>query len=348
MARLSPAALAVALLAVAAAPWGCGKRTSSPALQSDGPLKVGLVADQAGIDDQSFNAAAWAGVQQAAKGGKIKPAMVESREQSDYATNLSSMADQGCGLVVAVGYLLEDALKSVAPRYPKTRFVIIDGSAPALPNCAAIKFREHEGTFLAGFLAASVAGNGAIAFVGGMESPVIKRFEVGYRAGARTARPDSRVIVKYVGSWTDIARAKEMALAAIKDGAKVVMHAAGKAGLGVLDAAAESGDDVYGIGTDMDQDGLHKGRILTSMMKGIDKSVSDITTDLANGKWTAGDRLLGLKEEGVHLSPMTYTKSVVPAGVLAKLQVISRDISSGKLKVPTTEEEIQAFVPPTY
>lgn len=347
--RLSSVRWSAFILCIILSIAGCRGKSpaASPGTAAGGDvLRVALVTDAGGIDDRSFNAAAWEGLKRAEAELGIKARYLESKEQSDYKGNLANLADQGHGLVVAVGYLMEDALKEIAPRYPNTHFVIIDGSAPDLPNCMSAKFREEEGTFLAGFLAGSMTKTGAIGFIGGMEGPLIKKFECGYRAGGRTARPDIRVIVKYIGSWTDVAKGKEYARTAIQQGADIIFHAAGKGGLGVLDAAAEAGPGYYGIGVDRDQDGEHPGRVLTSMLKGVDAAVYAAVKDLKEGQWKGGEKILGIKEGGIRLSPMRYTRKDIPAAVLEKLAKIEELIRSGKLIVPRTEEEVQAFTPP--
>lgn len=322
-----------------------GSRATSPG------LSFALVTDAGGIDDKSFNASAWAGLQKACSdlGLKNKPRVLESKEQGDYETNLASFADQGIDLVFAVGYLMEDALKKVAPRYPHTHFAIIDGNAPNLPNCASLKFREEEGALLAGYLAMRMSKTGVIGFVGGIEGALMKRFEDGYRAGARIARPDGVVVVKYIGSWTDVPKGSEIGKLLISPQvrADVVFAAAGKGGLGVLDAVAAGGPGYYGIGVDKDQDDLHPGRILTSMMKSVDRSVEQTARQFAAGKWTPGEHVLGVAEHGVGLSPMRFTKKDVPPAVLADLERLTRMVAEGKVKAPKTDEELAAFVPPS-
>ena len=151
-----------------------------------------MVTDQGGIDDKSFNASAWGALKRAETDLGIQKKYLESREITDYEGNLSWLAQQQNDLVFAVGFMMEEALGKVASKFPNTRFAIIDGSAPALPNCVALKFREEQGCFLAGYLAGRITKTGAIGFVGGIESPLIKKFEVGYIAGARTAKADIR------------------------------------------------------------------------------------------------------------------------------------------------------------
>jgi len=310
------------------------------------PIKAAMVTDMGGIDDQSFNAAAWAGLQKAKAEHKIEGRFLESREQADYVTNLSSLAQQGYDIVFAVGFMMQDALAQVAPANPNTKFAIIDGDAPSAPNCVALKFREEEGCFLAGYLAGKMTKTGAIGFVGGVESPLITKFEVGYIAGAKTARADIRVIPKYIGSWDDNAKGKEAAEAEFRDGADIIFHAAGKGGLGVIDAAAEKGEGFYAIGVDKDQDSIQPGRVLTSMMKDVESAVFQTVGELIAGKWTPGTKVFGIKEGGIHLSPMKHTKDKVPAEVLAKIEDLSKQIADGAIKVPTTEEELQTFEPP--
>ncbi|MCC6728796.1 MAG: BMP family ABC transporter substrate-binding protein [Chthonomonadales bacterium] len=339
-----------ALLAGALLLGGCAGRDARTAREAAPPgepaVWAGMVTDAGGIDDRSFNASAWAGLNRAREELKARIEYLESKEQSDYETNLSILAEQGPRLVFAVGYLMEDALAEVAPRYPEVKFAIIDGSAPNLPNCAALKFREEEGAFLAGYLAGRMTKTGGLGFVGGVEGPLIKKFECGYRAGARTARPDVRVIVKYVGGWTDVAKGKELALLEYAQGADIVFHATGKAGLGVLDAAAEKGPGYYAIGVDRDQDEEHPGRVLTSVMKGVDTAVFDTVKALAEGRWQRGDHVLGVREGAVRLSPMRYTRKDVPQHVLDALDRLTREVAAGRVAVPKTEEEVQNFVPP--
>jgi len=340
------AALAVAALA------GCAPRQAAAPSAAGGaapakPLKAAQVTDAGGIDDRSFNASAWQGLQRARQefGAEIK--FLESREQSDYEGNLSLLAEQGSDIVFAVGFLMEDALKNVAASFPGTRFAIIDGNAPDLPNCVALKFREEEGAFLAGFLAGSMTKTGAIGFVGGMESPLMKRFEAGYIAGGRTAKPDIRVLVKYVGNWTDVAKGKELAIQEMAQGADILFAAAGKGGLGVLDAVAERGRGFYAIGVDRDQDDIHPGRILTSMMKDVAGAVYETVKAIREDRWRSGERVFGVKEGGIKLSPMRFTRQDVPPAVLARLDKVTQMVASGQIAVPKTDDELQNFAPPS-
>lgn len=341
--RLLSAICAIITLAIT----GCGEKkpSSDSGQQAAARLKVAMVTDTGGIEDLSFNSASWAGMQRAAKDFGCEAKFLESREQADYRTNLGSLAEAGNQLVVAVGFMMEEAMAQAAKDYPDTKFAIIDGNAPALPNAVSLKFREEEGSFLAGYLAAKMSKKHAIGFVGGVDSALIKKFESGYRAGAKTADGRCQVVAKYVGSWTDLSKGNVIAQQML-DEEDILFAAAGKSGLGVLKACAEKGPGYYGIGVDADQDHLYQGRILTSMMKGVDAAVYDTIKMVKEGKWQAGERVFGIKEGGIHLSPMTYTKKDVPAPVLAQLDQLSKMIADGKFKVPKTLEEVAAFTPP--
>lgn len=360
MRRLVGLFAVVVLIALA----GCGpeKKGATPSGTSAGQpggtttgasIKGAMVTDTGGIDDLSFNAGSWEGLKKAQTDfGLPKPRYLESKEAADYKGNLSTLAEQKNDIVFAVGFIMENALKEVAPNYPNIKFAIIDGKVPTgadgkpLPNCTALKFREEEGSFLVGYLAAKMSKTGAIGFVGGLELPLIKKFEAGYIAGAKTANPNIRIVSKYLASFTDNVKGKLYAEQEFRDGADIIFHAAGKGGLGVLDAVAEKGAGYYGIGVDKDQDDLHPGRVLTSMMKGVDAAVYNTVKDLKDGKWTPGEHEFGIKEGGIHLSPMKHTKKDVPADVLAKLDEISKQIADGKIKPPTTLDELQTFQSP--
>lgn len=324
---------------------GCSKTPPKQTAAPTGKIKAAVVTDVGGIGDRSFNAMAWEGLRRAGKDLGIGTKFLESKEQADYATNLSRCAQQGYDLVFAVGFMMEDAIARVAPKYPDTKFVIIDGNAPRADNAAALKFREEEGCFLAGALAGMVSKTGRIGFVGGMEVPLIRRFEAGYSAGAKTARKDAKVLVAYTGRFDDPAKGKELALAQFAQGADVVMHASGSCGLGVIEAAKQKGPGFYAIGVDADQDYIAPGRVLTSMMKRVDNAVFLICRDVADGRFTPGDHVFGLEDGGVDLSPMKYTKKDAPAGALDKIESLKKRVIDGDIKPPKTPQELEVFKP---
>lgn len=326
--------------------------TTSPASDAGSPaatgkkIKAGLVTDIGGVDDKSFNAAAWLGLQEAAKALGTDIKLTESRTNADYGSNLGRFAQNGYELVFAVGVLMQDAFKEAAARYPNVKFAIIDGDAPDLPNCIAYKFREEEGSFLVGALAGLMTKSKVVGFVGGMELPLIKKFEVGYTAGVKTTNPAAEVKVGYAGKFNDPAKGQELALSQMGAKADILYHAAGSTGLGVIKAVEGKGAGFYAIGVDQDQDGVAPGRVLVSMVKRVDKAVFDVCKAVADGTFKPGTLVQGVKEDRIGLSEMKYTKKDIPAEALAKVESLRQMIIAGKLVPPTTPEELAKFTAP--
>ncbi|CEK14298.1 BMP family lipoprotein [Chthonomonas calidirosea] len=321
---------------------GCANSPTAPKIAA-------LVLDVGGPDDRSFNQSAINGLKCAQQKLHLSPdslKWVESHSPSDYQTNLTNMARQGYKVVFAVGYAMEDALKQVAPQFPNTKFAIIDDPGPHLPNCAGLVFKEQEGSFLAGFLAASVSRTKKIGFVGGQQIPLIEKFEAGYRAGAETADPSVKVTATYTGDWNDVLKGRSQAEQQFAAGDDIIYHAAGKAGLGVIEAAKARGPGYFAIGVDQDQDYLAPGRVLTSMVKHVDRAVCDTIQRVVANRFTPGEHIYGLKEGGVGLSEMRYTKQLIPPAVLKKLAIIQQMIIEGKIVPPTSLAQLKTFRPP--
>jgi basic membrane protein A len=346
---------------------GCGGGSSSGPAQGSGTTggsgtgsagggtAVGMVTDTGGIGDLSFNMMAWDGLQRAQKELGVTPSKIESQQVGDYANNLQRLAEKGCKVVVAVGYALEPAVKEVAGRYPQTHFVIIDSPGPKAENVTGIVFHEEEGAFLTGALAGGMSKSGKLGFVGGQEIPLIKKFEAGYRAGIRTTNPRATVSAKYTNTWEDVAKGKELALALFGDGSDVIFHASGRCGLGVIEAARVRGPGFWAIGVDADQDYLGTNdtaapappsRVLTSMMKRVDNAVFGVCKEAQSGTVKAGVRELGVKDEGVGLSPLKYTKADIPPALLAKVEKLKTRIAVGEIKPPRTLEELKTWKTP--
>lgn len=322
---------------------------SGCAPSSHAPKVAALVLDVGGPDDRSFNQSAINGLKCAQEKLHLSPdslKWVESHSPSDYQSNLTNMAREGYKVVFAVGYAMEDALKQVAPQFPQTKFAIIDDPGPNLPNCAGLVFKEQEGSFLVGFLAASMSKTKKIGFVGGQQIPLIEKFEAGYRAGAETADPSVKVSATYTGDWNDVLKGRSQAEQQFAAGDDIIYHAAGKAGLGVIEAAKARGPGYFAIGVDQDQDYLAPGRVLTSMVKHVDRAVCDTIQKVVANRFTPGEHVYGLKEDGISLSPMQYTKQLVPQSVLKKLEVIKQWIIEGKITPPTSLSHLKTFHPP--
>ena len=223
---------------------------------------LAMVTDTSGIDDKSFNQATWEGVKQFASEHGLTEgegyAYLQSNSDSDYETNLNQLARRDFSLIFGAGFSISEALDKIAGQQTDTNFTIIDSIIEGKDNVASVLFKEHEGSFLAGVAAAMTSKTGTVGFIGGMESEVITRFEVGFREGVKAVNPDAKVEVQYVGSWSDSAKANNIANLMYSNGADVIMHAAGGAGNGLFTAAKDlkekdANANVWVIGVDSDQ-----------------------------------------------------------------------------------------------
>lgn len=339
-------ALGVAALAAVVMVAGCSPTNPEPGkttgtTETAKKLKIGVVFDKGGINDKSFNESAKAGLDRAAKELGIEAMPVESHSDSDYEANLEALVDKKCDLVIAIGITMQTALQRIAKEHPETKFAIVDGSVKE-NNVRELLFKEEEGSYLVGYIAGKTSKTGKIGFVGGMKLPLIEKFEYGYYAGAKAANPQIQTLAsKYVGSWDNVDAAKTAATVLFNDGADVVYHAAGLAGLGVIRAAQETGH--FAIGVDSDQDSIAQGSVLTSMVKRVDEAVFQTIKDLKEGAWSAGSKLYDLKAGGVGTSAFTYTKDKIGAETLAQLEEVKKKIVSGETKVPIDKASFDAL-----
>jgi basic membrane protein A len=302
---------------------------------------VALIIAQGGLGDQSYNDLAYNGFQAALKATGLQGKPVESKEVVAQGNDiLRRAADAGFGLIVDLEYAHGQVIGEVAKDYPKTGFVILNQVVKGA-NIASVLFQEQEGSYLAGMLAALVTTDTTIpginsgkiiGVIGGTKSVGIDKFIVGYIQGARDANPDVQVKVAYSNNFGDPAVGLQMAKAMFEQGADIIYQVAGGTGIGVIQAAKETGH--YAIGVDTDQDGLAPGHVLTSMIKRTDIAVQTVIKDYAADKFPGGRTVtLGLKDDGVGLSPMKYTKSRIPPAILQKVETARADILSGKVKV---------------
>jgi len=308
------------------------------------PTKVGLVTDIAGVNDKSFNAMAALGLERVRTELKLPVKIIESRQNADYVNNLSQLARAGYEVVFAVGFLMRQAVNDVAARFPDTTFIIIDAESPSLSNCAGIQYREEEGCFLVGYLGALMSTTGVLGFVGGLDVPLIKKFEVAYQAGAIHARKDVEIRVGYAGSFDDPQKGQEIAKLQLSTKADVIFHAAGKTGIGVIKAIAASPKGSFAIGTDRNQDGDAPGRVLTSLVKRVDLAVFESVDALLKGTFTPGSITKGLKEKWIDLTDFAYTKDAIGPERLAKLEACRKDILAGTIRPPMTQVQFDAYV----
>ena len=314
-------------------PGGCAMRDFLAEADAK-KTKVGIVFDIGGKDDRSFNAAANTGVVRAKKDFPIILRDVEPGDPTSIEPALRAFALYGFNLITGVGFAQGPILKDVAKDYPQLHFVLIDAVADS-PNVASLLFKEHEGSFLVGMIAAYTSKTGAIGFVGGMDIPLIHRFQTGYEEGARHVNPDIRVLHNYVGitdaAWNNPGKGRELANAQYEQGADVVFQAAGNSGLGVFDAAEAY--KKFAIGVDANQNWVKPGYILTSMLKRIDNAVYSIVKDEVEGNFKGGVHIYGLDNDGVGYAIDEYNRRLIPASVIEKVEQARREIIAGKIKV---------------
>ncbi|MDQ3697998.1 MAG: BMP family ABC transporter substrate-binding protein [Gemmatimonadota bacterium] len=310
-------------------------------------VEVGIVFDVGGRGDKSFNDGAFLGAERARDSLGARLRFIEPGEGSDREAGLRLLAAEGMDLVVGVGFIFSDDLTELAIEYPDIAFAGIDFAlktdaagnvAQPPPNLAALKFREEEGSFLVGALAALVGGSERIGFVGGMDIPLIHKFEAGYRAGVRYVCPDCTVVAQYAGvtpqAFSNPGKGKELGLSQYATGVNVIFHASGSTGLGVFEAARQM--KKLAIGVDADQWDSAPGYVLTSMVKGVDAVTFDAVSRVQAGTFQGGVYSYGLAEGGVGYVYDERNRPLIPNDVHARIEAIKRDIISGRITVPST------------
>ncbi|MCM3631339.1 BMP family ABC transporter substrate-binding protein [Paenibacillus glycanilyticus] len=302
-------------------------------------LKIGMATDVGGVNDKSFNQSAWEALKKVTADTGAETKYLESKGDADMEPNLKAFVSEKYDLTWGIGFLFTDAMTKVATENPDSKFALID-AAVELPNVESVAFAENEGSFLVGVVAGLTTKTNKIGFVGGMEIPVIKKFEAGFKAGIEAVNPEAAKALKinYVGDFSKPDLGKQAAATMYDAGVDIIFHASGASGNGVFNEAKsrkDAGKDVWVIGVDKDQSLEFGDEItLTSMMKGVEAAVYKVSTDLINGNWKGGQVVtLGLKDNGVGL-PETSTKNV-PADVLAKVEEFKQKIISGEITVPT-------------
>jgi basic membrane protein A and related proteins len=310
-------------------------------------LDIGIVFDVGGRGDKSFNDGAYLGADSATKhlGAHIR--FIEPGEGADREAGLRLLAAEGMDMVLGVGFIFSDDLLRLAREYPGLKFAGIDFAVPmdaqgkALPlpeNLAALKFKEEEGSFLVGAIAALAGGSKRVGFIGGMDIPLIHKFEAGYRAGVRHVCPDCQVLVQYAGVTPDAfknpGKGKELALSQYQRGVNVIYHASGGTGAGVFEAARATGR--LAIGVDADQAAEAPGHVLTSMVKGVDAAVYATIEHVKNGTFEGGVYVFGLAEGGVGYVYDENNRHLIPDDVRARVEQLRQDIIAGRITVPST------------
>jgi len=322
------------------------RRSASAEGASPSEATIGIVLDVGGRGDKSFNDGAYAGADSATKLLNANIRFIEPGEGADREAGLRLLAAEGMDLVIGVGFIFTDDLATLAREYPAISFAGIDYALatdsagnviPPPPNIAALKFREEEGSYLVGALAALVGKTKRVGFVGGMDIPLIHKFEAGYRAGVKKVCPDCQVIAQYAGVTPDAfknpGKGKELALSQYQQGVEVIFHASGSTGQGVFEAARATRK--FAIGVDSDQNDEAPGHVLTSMVKGVNAVTFDAIQRVQSNTFKGGIYSFGLKEGGVGYIYDDRNRALIPDSVRARVEQLKEEIIAGRIKVPS-------------
>ena len=341
--RVVLASLLIVVLSVSVLLSGCSSKTKQESTQPETAqesknkdFKVGLVTDVGGINDRSFNQMAYEGLQRAAKELGVTVNVIQSKKMEDYVPNLTNFAQQGYNLVIAVGFMMHDAVEEVSQKFPDTKFLIIDSEVTDRPNVSSAMFKEEQVGYLVGAMAGlmekekvgKVKGTNTIGVVGGMQIPPVDRFIAGYQQGAKAVNPDIKILINYTNKFDDPATGKQMALTQISQGAEIIFQVAGGTGEGVIKAAQEK--NVYAIGVDADQSYLAPDHVLTSAVKRVDVATYNVIKDTLNGNFKSGIVYFDLKNDGVGIGKVNKD---VPQSIIDKVNQLAQDIKDGKITV---------------
>ena len=305
-----------------------------PAVASAQDFKPSIVFDMGGKFDKSFNQAAFDGAERFKKETGIDYREFEVTSPTQREQAIRNMARRGATVVIGIGFAQAAAVDKVAKEFPDTKFALIDGVVD-LPNVRSIVFKEHEGSFLVGMAAALASQTGKVGFIGGMDIPLIRNFAAGYAEGARHVNADVEVFQNMTGTtpaaWNNPTKGGELARSQFDRGADVIYAAAGGTGTGVYQAAVDAGK--LAIGVDSNQNYLHPGTMLTSMVKRVDVAVYKAWTDAKDGNWTSGLQVLGLAEDGVGWAVDEHNRDLITADMEARIEQARKDIIAGEITV---------------
>ena len=342
--------MGVSALSLAACGGGSSEGSSDAAsagAAAGESVKIEMITDTGGVNDQSFNQLAWAGLQKLQEDEGWEVSYLESKQDSDYMTNLDKAVDDECSLVWGIGFAMSEAINTVADQNPDVQFASIEGTNENdAENLTGVGFKSEEPSFVVGYIAACMSEKGKVGFIGGMESETIQAFENGYYAGVEYANKKKGKSVTYQGqyaeSFTDAAKGKSIAQKMIKDGCDVMFHAAGGAGVGMLEACNDA--KVYSIGVDQDQAALFPDydTIITSALKRVDNAVITVSKGLIDGSMTGGQNMtLGAAEDAVGLAE---THDKLPDDVYQEALALFDDIKSGDIVVPATKADLEEYI----
>lgn len=298
------------------------------------PLKVALILDRGGKDDKSFNSAAFRGANEAKQKLGIYLKEIEAADDTLFEPAMRSFAQKKFNLIIGIGVAQAEAIKKISKEFPDQKFTLIDAPV-AGANIKSAIFAEHQGSYLMGYIAAMKSKTGKIGFVGGMDIPLIRRFEKAYAQGAKAYRKNIQIFVNYVGvtgeAWNNPTKAKEIANSQYQRGADIIFAAAGASNAGVFDASDHDG--YFAIGVDSNQNYIKPGHILTSMLKRVDTAVFESIQSMAKNNFTGGIQVFDFKNSGIDWALDDFNKSLFTKTELESINKIKAQLASGKIAV---------------
>jgi basic membrane protein A len=310
-------------------------------------IQVVVLTDAAGLGDKGFNDVCWQGIQKAKTDFGLETKFLQAREQADYVANLTLSA-QHADVVVTLGYLFVDAVKKVAPYFPKTYFIHIEGDI-AGDNVASFDFKSEEGGFLAGLVAGLFTKNRKVGVVSGMEIPPVEAYLSGFKAGMKTAerirQQPLETIVASAGSFNDPVKGKSLARTLMSQYVDVVFRVAGNTGVGVAEAVKET-DGVYLIAEDLDTDAEMPGKVLTSTLKRMDVAVHEALRGIVQGDFKSGHHWLGADDKAIDITDMKYSQQLFTPEDLQHIQKARTLLKEGGLLIPERQALVDSFQPP--
>ena len=320
---------------------GCSSKTES----NEDVYKIGMISDTGGVNDESFNQSTWEGLQQAQEKygkDKVQVKYVESSQEADYTPNIETFVEEDLDLIIGVGYKMAGAIEEASKNYPDVQFAIIDHSYEKQPeNVTSLIYEDNTAAYLAGLVAAKKTETNKVAFIGGIKSATLDKFEYGFRAGVKAANPKCELTVRYLNSFSDSALAKSVANQMYKDGVDVIYTAAGAAGTGAIEAAKEN--NKMAIGVDVDQSPLAPDNIISSTMKNVNVSIVNLVGEILEDNYQGGQVIVNtLASGGVGLSDTT--KDHVSKDILDYVNEQAGKIKSGEIVVPENEKQYNEIV----
>ena len=353
-------AICASALLIAAAVTACGGSTSETTAQAeteaeaaDGEageaeaeggeeaaadtIKVTFIATDTGLGDRSFNDSTWEGVQRAHDELGVEISIIEPDSVADMGTAIMTAVQSGSDLILGFGGSWADPLSEYCDRFPDVYFGGLNCNVTA-DNLQMAKTADHQGSFLAGALAATMTKTGTVACLGGQDADNINRFITGFEEGVKYVNPDVTVLKSYVGSYSDPALGKEYSLQLMNEGADIIFHIAGGTGEGLFEAAREN-ENLYAIGVDSDQDYIAEGKVLTSVVKNCGNIAYEMIESVLNGTFETGDKVYDFENGGVCLTDMTYTKDLIGEDTIAMLDDLRQQIIDGEIVVTDLFEQ---------